>query len=98
MLKRKIKSPNYNSGRNTSQQFPNEMIEQVYKITYALLKWKYRDYKLQDSEVEEKATEKRILLLKYNNILSDLKVQRKDDFDFYLYKNISTKLNITITK
>ena len=91
MQKTKSQSSKYNSYQRTKEKYPNELIEKVYKMTHALLKCKYKDNKIQDCEIEEKAIDRAVQLLVGNDFNKEMKTKRKIDFEFYLYKRITQK-------
>ena len=97
MQKRKPKSSKYISKKKSTEKYPSELIEQVYKMTYAMLKCKYKDNKIQDCEIEEKAIDRAVQLLMSNDLHNVIKTKSKIDFEFYLYKEISNKLNVVLT-
>lgn len=90
MLKTKSKSSKQISKKKTIEKYPSELIEQVYKMTYAMLKWKHRDCSIEDEEIVEMAVGETVKYLKQKDYIYKNKNAFNNCEDtYFLYKSIN---------
>lgn len=97
MLKIKTKSSKLISKKKTAEKYPRELIEQVYKMTYAMLKYKYKNQEITEDEVVEMAVEESAEFLTNRKLLPRNPEQIPyANSNYLLYKFLKTQLNIII--
>lgn len=94
MLKTKSKSSKNISRKKASETYSRELIEKVYKITYAMLKYKYRDNNYTDDVIVEMAVLSTIDLISIN--VMEVNLKNKTDDQYLLFQIIRNHLQINL--